>query len=525
MASLLVDNNSSKQTPPPKKKIKKAKLKTPPESCSICCEPYTKKTRTKIVCGYCDLAACKVCQKTYMLSTAEDPHCMGCKKKFTKEFIFNNMGKSFLNGTYKNHHKQVLYDIEKSKMPATQPDCEQFLKREKVTKEIRDIDDKICHLKAQINKLYDERYQKSNRLRYQSYGEKKEKQEPRVFIKACPVDKCKGFLDAKTWKCGICETYTCSKCFEVIGKDKKQEHVCDENTLKTAQLMKKETKPCPSCGVPIFKISGCDQMWCTVCHIAFSWQTGRQVTGTIHNPHYYAWAKDNNTAVNPPGAQMCGGLPDWRAFFANITLLSNNLLYNSKLRKNIARKYDYDVNSLESAFDENFIRIFHRSISHNQHVTLADLRRKCQNVEDSNKHHRMMYMLDRIDEKTFKKNIEAKYKAHQKTRDILDIMEFYQTSCIEILNAIYQRTNLETLIRMLTKWERIRLYCNDQLTKLRKIYNNKIILINSNGMPDTAFIEPSAKRVFNGLRWIANITEEQALDNLFTAQVSVGLQN
>ena len=26
---------------------------------------------------------------------------------------------------------------------------------------------------------------------------KKEKQEPRVFIKACPVDKCKGFLDAK----------------------------------------------------------------------------------------------------------------------------------------------------------------------------------------------------------------------------------------------------------------------------------------------------------------------------------------
>ena len=86
MASLLVDNNSSKQTPPPKKKIKKAKLKTPPESCSICCEPYTKKTRTKIVCGYCDLAACKVCQKTYMLSTAEDPHCMGCKKKFTKEF-------------------------------------------------------------------------------------------------------------------------------------------------------------------------------------------------------------------------------------------------------------------------------------------------------------------------------------------------------------------------------------------------------------------------------------------------------
>ena len=52
MASLLVDNNSSKQTPPPKKRMKKAKLKTEQEACSICCEPYTKKARTKIVCGY-----------------------------------------------------------------------------------------------------------------------------------------------------------------------------------------------------------------------------------------------------------------------------------------------------------------------------------------------------------------------------------------------------------------------------------------------------------------------------------------
>jgi hypothetical protein len=110
----------------------------------------------------------------------------------------------------------------------------------------------------------------------------------------------------------------CPDCFEIIGHNKEIDHVCKEDNLKSAELIKKETKGCPKCGVRIFKISGCDQMWCTECKVAFSWNTGKIVVdGVIHNPHFYQYMQNNNTggvgvgvgvAPRNPGDVLCGGL-------------------------------------------------------------------------------------------------------------------------------------------------------------------------------------------------------------------------
>jgi hypothetical protein len=48
----------------------------------------------------------------------------------------------------------------------------------------------------------------------------------------------------------------------------KQYHVCDKETLATAQMIEKDTKPCPKCGNRIHKIEGCDQMFDPQCHQA-----------------------------------------------------------------------------------------------------------------------------------------------------------------------------------------------------------------------------------------------------------------
>ena len=69
------------------------------------------------------------------------------------------------------------------------------------------------------------------------------KTEKKKFIRACPDNGCNGFLSSQ-WKCGVCDIYVCKDCFEIIGKDKQAEHICDENTRKTAELMRKETKNC-----------------------------------------------------------------------------------------------------------------------------------------------------------------------------------------------------------------------------------------------------------------------------------------
>ena len=63
----------------------------------------------------------------------------------------------------------------------------------------------------------------------------------------------------------------------------------------------------PASGEMIFKIDGCDQMYCTQCHTAFSWRTGRVESGTVHNPHYFEWLRKNNQPVNRDVAAVyCG---------------------------------------------------------------------------------------------------------------------------------------------------------------------------------------------------------------------------
>ena len=118
-----------------------------------------------------------------------------------------------------------------------------------------------------------ERKKLTNNIYRAKTGEIIDKKDGNTFIRKCPSDGCEGFLSS-AWKCGVCDIWACAKCFEEKGYEKDAEHTCKADDLASAELIKKETKGCPSCGTRIFKISGCDQMWCTACHIAFSWRTG-----------------------------------------------------------------------------------------------------------------------------------------------------------------------------------------------------------------------------------------------------------
>lgn len=125
------------------------------------------------------------------------------------------------------------------------------------------------------------------------------------FVAACPKETCRGFLST-AYKCGTCDDYFCSKCRVHLGAEKDPTHACDPALLATIQAILADSKPCPTCGTAISRVSGCDQMYCTQCDTPFSYKTGERVTGAIHNPHYFARLAALGAAAPAGDQDPCG---------------------------------------------------------------------------------------------------------------------------------------------------------------------------------------------------------------------------
>ena len=235
--------------------------------------------------------------------------------------------------TLKKHYKYIQGDLAEVKKLVA--DAKKRLKnasstdkatvQSKVFESIAQQQEIETELEATAKKIEkkEQEYQKTQKLYNQHYAivsanggnkSKETEQKTTSFIKPCPVNDCKGFLSTKH-KCALCDTHCCSECFEIIGKvspDKsyaelKDEHKCDPNNVESAKALKKECKPCPKCGVPVYKISGCEQIWCVCCHTAFNFSTGKIDTGRIHNPHYNEYLQRNKQAIPavPLHQQQC----------------------------------------------------------------------------------------------------------------------------------------------------------------------------------------------------------------------------
>ena len=284
--------------------------------CDICCETFNKSKHARVDCPSCEAKICRCCTRKYLLDSKDDPHCMGCKSRWERDTFTTATLKSFVDNDWKSHHGDGLLDDEISRLPSTMSAVENY-------KICLNLDDQRLVLANELRELRIQQQNIDNKFSMltqeihtrRSSGFKTDTK--KVFIKKCPGDDCKGFLSTQ-YKCELCELKVCPKCFTIKnrggedGEETKQgEHVCNEDDLKSAELIKKDTRNCPGCGTSIFQTEGCDQMWCTQCHTPFSWKTGRKIHGVIHNPHFYAWqnAGGEQAPINAPGAVMCGGLP------------------------------------------------------------------------------------------------------------------------------------------------------------------------------------------------------------------------
>ena len=310
--------------------------------CSICSDKYTPIIRKCVICKYCKKGTCSKCIEQYLLTRMEDAHCIHCRVHYNDKDLSEICTKTYLKDRFFKHRQEILINRERANLPGLQDEAHREKMERKRTVDMARITDEIKELVDARNTLrleYVSEKIKNNMTENKELvlqmdtllaridGKKQEllqmrwprqhtaapveekEEERRKFIRRCMRVNCNGFLST-AWKCGLCEWYSCSKCFTEKGQNHDSPHECKKEDIETADLIRNDSKPCPNCGEFISKVSGCSQMWCISCHTPFDWNTLKIVTsGPIHNPHYYEMMKRKGALPRNPGDVPCGGFP------------------------------------------------------------------------------------------------------------------------------------------------------------------------------------------------------------------------
>ena len=501
--------------------------------CNICCE--TIKGRNKeIKCIHCNFSCCVSCIKYYILDNLNGARCMSpeCGKEWNRDFLVQCFGYTWVNGPYKKHRENILFDLEKAKFEETMIEIENrrhidglkckieklkeernvYINKSMSQKSERDeyannltnlgrcppryqdfynIEERIEWCKESLNNLlplkdildnqnsfdkeiYDynkQIFELENDIRYNRFIEKTKSSTDR-FFGYCPVTNCKGLINS-SWKCAICQVTVCKSCKEKIADDNisedelqkiKREHKCDENTLASLKTVKRESRPCPKCKVPIVKISGCLQMWCTECHVAFDWRTGNVVTsGIIHNPHYIEWSKNNEVDDNEE-IDNCG-----------LEFLQPYKI--SKISKNISVRERDDILQLVGFMVD---------------IEYDKIERINYNINnDKWMDYRIDFMTNKISEEEFRLRLQRREKKIEKDRDFVMIFEMFVNTTKNYFNKYiaiedgvrngrytkYKYITDENLKSFNDVVDRLIDYTNESFMKLNKKYKNKVYMV------------------------------------------------
>ena len=491
--------------------------------CSVCAEKFTGYTRKKISCGYCSYNACKVCVSRYLLSQVSEPHCMNCKTGWNFEFLDSNLTKAFVKGPLRDNKKKIYLNREKALLPNFQQYAAAKMKMNEITPKLSEVSkikheaehnrnlyiSKIFNIKKQLYRSSTEnenaiietlkntikengdaelnctilsmkyiRIQQEYGVYYNLYDNGDSKSEMKEFIMKCVKEGCRGFL-SQAYKCELCRTYVCNDC--MIPKKEKNDtsHECKKDDVESVALIRKETRPCPKCGIRISKIDGCDMMWCTAtnCGTAFSWNNGKVLNGTIHNPHYYEWLRRNNNGVIPrqPGDVPCGGFPDYYSFQTQVRNLGSGsvslILINSiySIHRCFMDIQEYRIPLYTSVRDPNMFKDIH-----------------------------VDYLLGKINEEHWTQNIFMKELNMEKRQAVLAVLQTFLGAgqdlfrgIVNALNDLSKKNNrankclvtledFKTVSDILKQFETLREYINDCLVTTGKAVSTPVPQFSNN---------------------------------------------
>lgn len=448
-------------------------------NCVICDEKLNLKNHKLVSCEFCAFGACKTCYQTF-LPEQNAPKCMNreCGRPWTRRFLNTTFSQSFLQKDWRKSREKIAFDRETALLPATQEHLERRLRMENAFRESIMIRKQITKLSLYYIRLFKKEKKVLSRenqpddlralkdrldeaqaiLNTRYAGRFAARGVPNVavthFVRACPAEDCRGFL-SRDWKCGLCKVDTCSKC-HVIKTDGGGEHTCNPDDVATATLLNRDTKPCPKCHTGIFKIDGCDQMWCTQCHTAFSWRTG-DIETHIHNPHFYEWQRRTNGGVAPrvPGdapPQCAQDQPLNQYIFRHITGL----------------QLDPEITTLAGNIIRDIIHLRETDIRHFRTEENARI------FEEN----RILYLQNKISKAVFIRRVlmeNKKREIHTEVRQVLEMFVQVSTDIIHrfIVLAQKKRDDLDRLKSKLNEIETLRQFTNEALKEIYTTFKYK----------------------------------------------------
>jgi len=367
----------------------------------------------------CNIKLCTKCIKLYTL--LDYRKCIFCgDEEVTKEEISVNCPKNFYN---------------------------KFIRAEKykIDQEVKDVIKEIIKQKISLTEkiysLYLKFYSTRQGFEFIERQENiqteviKSKEKEVTFIKKCPDNNCKGFLST-AWKCGLCEEYFCSDCHKLKNGRNDDEHECDESEKATVALLKHDTKPCPSCGMPIIRYTGCSQVWTPCCKIAFDWNTMKIDRGRVHSPEYYDYMRRTNNGVVPREVNddPCGGVLDYFRIPRN-------------LRTNEVTKYHQVMEEINNR-----------------------MRQLPQHVRTSYDDLGINYLTDSITKEQWKKTLKMRIKQDEKNNNLYHIYNMFVNVINDLFRNMIEDINVEGFKN---NTDNLLEYTNNQIEKLNNRYKSK----------------------------------------------------
>jgi hypothetical protein len=433
--------------------------------CIICCEIVDKLVK----CEYCNNTCCNDCFQQHLLLSGIKPKCMHCAANLLFEHIIKMSDSEWYTKVYRLKLQEFFFIEEKKLIPESIDHMHAYLNAQGYARVAQMIKVRVPGrwnmYHGDIEYEYEEQLEElslseinANRC-LEEYGKgwvrfnfetnqfddhttkKLNAYDESIF--PCPMSMCLGFV--REGYCNICNKHVCSDCRE----PKSSTHKCNPDTIKSIRVLAKSGRNCPKCYIPISKIDGCDQMFCTECKTTFSWNSGRIYNDNEfhHNPHYLDWIAEqrkNEALIRIMHLRQddynCNEYISIKNLLSCFSLEANQ---KYKQYKN-SRKISLVIKPLENEAEymSEFLK-YHKDILHvrataGNHANVQPL---------DNNDLRVQLLSNEIDEKKFKELTELKYYDYNKSMLYCNIYMMVYMSAIILFDNLYVFTHSKTKIK------------------------------------------------------------------------------